>query len=51
MKKKNLKEIQIENNKNIINVRLHDNTVYKYYHCRKIDIIGLLNVINYYYHT
>ncbi len=46
---KNLKDILIENNKNIISIKLNDNTVYKYYHSRKIDIIGLINMIHYYY--
>jgi hypothetical protein len=48
---KNLKDIQILNNQNVINVRLNDNTLYKYYHFRKIDIIGILNMIHYYYHN
>ena len=46
---KNLKDILISNNKNIINIKLNDDKVYKYYHSRKIDIIGLINLIYYYY--
>lgn len=48
---KNLKEIMIENNKNIIKIKLNDNTEYNYHHGRKIDIIGLLNIIFYLYHS
>jgi hypothetical protein len=47
--KKNLKEILIQNNENIIYIKLNDNTVYKYYNAKKIDIIGLLNLIFFYY--
>lgn len=47
--KKNLKEILIQNNENIIYIKLNDNTVYRYYNAKKIDIIGLLNIIFFYY--
>ena len=47
--KKNLKEILIQNNENVIYIKLNDNTVYRYYNAKKIDIIGLLNLIFFYY--
>ena len=47
---KNLKDILIENNKNIIRIRLQDNMVYEYYHCRKINIINVINILKYIYY-
>ena len=42
--KNNLKDILIKNNENFMFVKLNNNTVYKYYHCKKIDFIDFLKI-------
>jgi len=48
---KQISQFIINDNTNIINIKLkNDTNIYTYIHERKIDTIGFLDVITYYYH-